>query len=268
MAKKSILITGIYGLVGSVIYKQLQKSPDDYAVYGMDLSTENSERVSKDEAISLPPTHFFQSDLSDIDSLSKSFEGMHTLVHMAADPNTEAPWESVLENNICGTYNVLEASKRAKVQRVIVASTIQVSTGHFRETEPYKHIANGNFDNVPDGFESLKTTEASWPVNLYAASKVFAETLARVYSSSSGLSCLCIRIGAVNAGDEHPEHLNSLFCSRNDMGRLAEHCILAPESLKFEVYYAMSDNKHLWVDLKNAKQSLGFVPEDTSRYYS
>ncbi len=268
MAKKSILITGIYGLVGSVIYKQLHKSPDNYAVYGVDLSAENSDRVSRDEAISLDPKHFYQSDLSDIESLSKMFEGIHTVVHMAADPNTEAPWESVLKNNICGTYNVLEASKRAKVRRVVVASTIQVSTGHFRRTEPYKHIANGDFDKVPEGFESLKTTERSWPVNLYAASKVFSETLARVYSSSSDLSCLCIRIGTVNAGDKHPEHLNSIYCSRNDMGRLAEHCILAPESLKFEVYYAMSGNKHLWVDMENAKQSLGFVPEDKSNYYS
>lgn len=268
MAKKSILITGIYGLVGSVICKQLQKSPDDYDIYGIDQSAGKSDRVSKEEAISLPPTHFSQSGLSDIESLKKKFEGIHTVVHMAADPNTEAPWESVLENNICGTYNVLEASKRANVRRVIVASTIQVSTGHFRRTEPYRHIANGNFDKVPEGFEPLKTTEASWPVNLYAASKVFAETLARVYSSTYDLSCLCIRIGAVNAGDEHPEHLNSLFCSRNDMGRLAERCILAPESLKFEVYYAMSDNKHLWVDMENAKQTLGFVPEDKSSYYS
>ncbi len=267
MVRKSILITGVYGLVGSVIYKQLQKSPDKFEIFGMDQSSEMSDRVSSEEAIKIPDTHFHQSDLSDIIRLTQLFKGIHTIVHLAADPNTDASWASVLENNICGTYNVLEAAKRAQVARVVVASTIQVSTGHFRLTKPYKHIATGDFDKLPDDFEPLKTTEASWPINLYAASKVFAETLARVYSSSSDLSCLCIRIGAVNARDEHPEHLNSIYCSRNDMGRLAEYCIEAPTSLKFETYYAMSDNKYLWTDMENARNSLGFIPEDRSGYY-
>jgi NAD+ dependent glucose-6-phosphate dehydrogenase len=266
MAKKSILITGVYGLVGSVIYKSLLKSKDDYELFGMDRSSTMSDRVSEEEAIEVPKAQFFQSDLSDIERLTAIFQGKHSIVHMAGNPNTDANWDSLLENNICGGYHVLEAAKRAGVKRVVLASTIQVSTGYARWVEPYKSIAAGEFDKVPETFDSLKTTDATWPINLYAASKVFCETLARVYSSTSDLSCICLRIGAVNSRDEHPNHLSPVFCSQNDIGRLAECCINAPDSLKFDIFYGMSANKYLWPDIANAEKNVGYKPEDKSGY--
>jgi len=266
MAKESILITGVYGLVGSIIYKRLLKSPEAFEVFGMDRSSHMSDRVSKEEFIEVPADRFFQSDLADIDRLIKLFEGKDTVVHMAGNPNTEASWDSLLENNICGGYHVLEAAKRAGVSRVVLASTIQVSTGYARFVEPYKYIPVGEFDKVPETFDPIKTTDAPWPINLYAASKVFCETLARVYSSSSDLSCICLRIGAVNSKDEHPKHLSPLYCSQNDIGRLAECCINAPDSLKFDIFYGMSANKYLWPDIANAEKAVGYIPEDKSSY--
>lgn len=266
MAKKSVLVTGVYGLVGSVIYKRLQKSPEAFEVFGMDRSSIMSDRVAPEEAIEVPADKFFQSDLADIDKLTNIFEGKHTVVHMAGNPNTDAGWDSLLENNICGAYHVLEAAKRARVSRVVLASTIQVSTGWARFVEPYKYIPIGEFHKVPETIDPIKTTDATWPINLYAASKVFGETLARAYSSSSDLSCICIRIGAVNSRDEHPKHLSPLYCSQNDIGRLAECCINAPESLKFDIFYGMSGNKYLWPDISNAKKTVGYVPEDQSCY--
>ena len=266
MAKKSVLVTGVYGLVGSVIYKRLLKSPEAFEVMGMDRSSTMSDRVSPEEAIVVPSDKFVQSDLADIDKLTNIFEGKHTIVHMAGNPNTDAGWDSLLESNISGAYHVLEAAKRAGVSRVVLASTIQVSTGYARFVEPYKYIPTGEFDKVPDNFDPIKTKDATWPINLYAASKVFAETLARVYSSSSDLSCICLRIGAVNSRDEHPKHLRPLYCSQNDIGRLAECCVNAPESLKFDIFYGMSANKYLWPDISNANEAIGYVPEDQSGY--
>ena len=262
MEKRSILITGVNGLVGSSIYRHLCNQGDKYEVFGMARRNAASDRVAPEEAVEVPDSHFFLNDLSDLDSLEAAFRGMHTIVHMAANPNTEAPWESLVKNNIEGAYKVFEAAKRTGVRRVIYASTIQVSTGYAMEVEPYKSIKAGKFENVPEQFERVKPTDPPWPINLYAASKVMGETLARMYSSSSDLSCLCLRIGAVNSMDEKMAHLIPVSCTKADIARLAECCIQAPYTLKFDIYYGMSDNDYRWTDLENAAQNVGYVPQD------
>ena len=161
---------------------------------------------------------------------------------------------------------MFEAARRAGVRRVIYASTIQVSTGWALNVEPYKSIRDGQLENVPESFEPLKTSEVAWPVNLYASSKVFGETLARMYSSTTDLSCICLRIGAVNSMDEKLEHLIHISCTQNDIARLTECCIQAPDTLKFDIYYGMSNNKYLWPDIKNAARNVGYEPEDTFTY--
>ncbi|MBH54568.1 MAG: hypothetical protein CMI18_09515 [Opitutaceae bacterium] len=262
MSKRSILITGVYGLVGSSIYRHLISQPTQYEVYGMARRKQSSIRVTKEEAIEIPASHFILSDLSDLESLEIDFAEIDTVVHMAANPNTEAPWESVLKNNVVGTYHVFEAAKRAGVRRVIYASTIQVSTGYALEVEPYKSIRAGNFENVPESFEKLTPEKPNWPVNFYAASKAMGETLARMYCSRSNLSIHCLRIGAVNSMDEKIEKLVPISCTKADIARLAECCIQAPNTVKFEVFYGMSDNDYRWPDLENAKKKVGYVPQD------
>ena len=266
MAKKRILITGVYGLVGSAIYQRLISKPDLYEVYGMARRRKRSDRVAEEEAVEIPEDHFFVSDLSDMDVMEKAFQGMDTVIHMAADPNTEAPWESVLKNNIEGGYHMFEAAKKVGVPRVIYASTIQVSTGWALNVEPYKSIRACEFENVPKDFERLKVSEVPWPVNLYASSKVFGETLARMYSSTTDMSCICLRIGAVNSLDEQLDHLVPISCTKNDIARLTECCIQAPDTLKFDIYYGMSNNQYLWPEIENAEKNVGYLPEDGYRY--
>ena len=266
MVKKSILITGVYGLVGSSIYKRLIEKSGKYEVFGMARRRQASDRVAREEAIEVPDDHFFISDLSDQDGLTSAFQGIDCVVHLAANPNTEAPWESLIKNNMEGTYHVFEAAKRAGVSRVIYASTIQVSTGYVLNVEPYKSIMAGKFENLPESFDPVKTTDTPWPINLYAASKVFGETLARMYSSTTDLSCLCLRIGAVKSMDEKIEKLIPVSCTKNDIARLTECCIQAPNTLKFDIYYGMSNNDYRWVEMENAARNVGYVPEDTISY--
>lgn len=262
MHKKRILITGVYGLVGSSIYRHLLAKPERYEVFGLARRRKQSERVADEEAIEVPESHFFTSDLSGIQELKEAFSGMDTIVHMAADPNTEAPWDSLLKNNIQGGYHVLEAARQAGVRRVIYASTVQVTTGYAVHCEPYRSIRNGNFDQVPEHYEKVKTTDRPWPVNLYAASKVFGENLARVFSETSDLSCICLRIGAVNTMDTGREPFASLFCTRRDIARLTECCIQASDTVKYEIFYGISDNRYQWTDISNAAEAVGYKPAD------
>ncbi|MDA0350358.1 MAG: NAD(P)-dependent oxidoreductase [Verrucomicrobia bacterium] len=265
MAKESILITGVYGLVGSCIYRHLMEKSEQYDVYGMDCSRQPSERVHADEVADVPDSHFFLSDMSDIGVLEQAFQGMDALIHMAADPDDEAPWESTFKNNMEASYHLFEAAKRAGVRRVIYASSIQVSFGYFYNIEPYKSIREGHFDNVPDSFERITTSDPTWPVNLYGSSKVFGETLARVYSSTTDLSCICIRMGGVHSMDKVPQPVLPNASTKNDMVRLVENCIQAPGAIKFEIVYGLSNSDYRWVDIKHAAKAVGYVPEDRIR---
>jgi hypothetical protein len=66
--------------------------------------------------------------------------------------------------------------------------------------------------------------------------------------------------------DEQMDHLVPLSCTKNDIARLTECCIQAPDTLKFDIYYGMSNNQYLWPDIKNAEENVGYVPEDSFRY--
>ena len=63
--------------------------------------------------------------------------------------------------------------------------------------------------------------------------------------------------------DEKIEKLIPVSCTKNDIARLAECCIQAPDSLKFDIYYGMSNNDYRWVEMENAARNVGYVPEDT-----
>jgi hypothetical protein len=43
---------------------------------------------------------------------------------------------------------------------------------------------------------------------------------------------------------------------------MVEKCVYAPESVKFDLFYAVSDNRGRYRDIDHAKEVIGFVPQD------
>ena len=107
------------------------------------------------ELVEVPEDRFMLSDLSNVHELGTLFKGINTIVHMAADPDDQAPWESTLKNNIEATQHLFEAAVASGVRRVIYASSIQVSFGYFRNVEPYKSIYEMNYQDVPETFDRI-----------------------------------------------------------------------------------------------------------------
>ena len=102
MPIQKVLITGVYGLIGSVVYDRLVAQPDAYEVYGLARRRHPSDRVAPDKRIEIPDERFTLSDLSDMAVLEAALTGIDAVVHMAADPNLEAGWESILASNLIG----------------------------------------------------------------------------------------------------------------------------------------------------------------------
>ncbi len=258
---KKVLITGVYGLVGNVIYRHLLQSPEAYEVYGLSRRRHHSDRIQ--EVRDVPEDRFFLANMADLVAVERAVKGMDVVIHMAADPSGDHGWKSLLDSNVIGAYYLFEACRLAGVQRVIFASSVQVSFG-YRDTEPYKALLEARYEDVvPEDIPVITHTDPTRPNNLYAASKVWGEALAHVYAQRHGMSCICLRIGWVLDNDQPPAAWgDAVFCSRQDIAQVVQDCVDAPESVRFDIFYGMSDNTYRWVDLDHAREVLGYEPKD------
>ncbi len=260
-----VLITGATGLVGNIVYARLAAQPERYDVYGSARRLRASARAETMAYTDIPPERLRLADLTDFAAMQRAVEGMDVVIHMAAEPNGNAPWENVLNSNIIGSYNVFEASRLAGVKRVIYASTNMVVFGYLG-TEPYKSsLAQGLEHITPEDFPPVRHDQPAWPTTYYACSKIFGESLARMYATVHGLSCICLRIGWVTSDDRLPgPRARILWCSHRDIAQLVERCVNAPDSLRFDVFFGQSNNRYNLVDIQHAKDALGYAPEDSA----
>jgi uronate dehydrogenase len=117
-------------------------------------------------------------DLTDRAALERAMAGCDAVLALGAQPNPADFLSVIVPCNIIGAYNLFEAAVRTKVKRVVYASTVQTEFGHEEGVK-------------------VSTDMAPKPANVYAASKVWAENLAHIYSRRHGLSTICLRLGAV-----------------------------------------------------------------------
>ena len=262
MSPAKILITGVHGLIAGSIYRHFAAQPTNYDVYGMARRRQPSDRVAEGRQVHIPESRFHLADLAEWDSVRDAAQGMDIVVHMAADARDDAPWESIHQSNIIGAYHVFEACRQAGVRRILLASSIMVSWG-YQSDEPYRAIRECRFDEVPREVPLVTHLDPPRPTDLYSASKVWGEALARTYSEVHGLSCICLRIGWVNGEDRpYKPELAAVWCSQRDITQLVERCVNAPDEIPFDVFYGISNNRFRWVDIERATQVIGYCPRD------
>ena len=184
--KKKVLITGGAGLIGSVLIDRLG---DRYELSSLDLR----------EAVGVP-SHV--ASLDDLDAMQPAFAGIDSVVHLAADRAAYAEWDSVLPNNLVGTYNVFEASRREGVKRVIFASSNHATGGFYRD-EPWSLVGSGQFDKLEAGAYPLVDEDVMIrPDGFYGVSKAFGEAIGSYYNDYHGVSSIHLRIGWVISSDD------------------------------------------------------------------
>ena len=132
----------------------------------------------------MPGVTCHQADISDLEAILPAFEGVDTVVHMAA--NIRGGWEEMLHHNIIGTYNVFEASHRAGAKRVISASSGAV-VAEYEQVMPYRALLAGAYEEAPETWEKFTRETPLWPRKIYGCTKVWGEALARHYSDSTDL---------------------------------------------------------------------------------
>ena len=248
---KKVLITGMSGLIGGLLRRRLE--------------TTGSYRLRALNRRDVDGVETHRADIGDLESIAPAFVGVDTVVHLAAHLGDE-PWEALLKANLVGVYNVYEASRLAGVKRVVFASSGATILG-YDQVAPYDAIAQGRYGDVPEELPII-THEMAWPKGTYGASKIWGEALGRHFSDVYGLSVLCARIGSVRKDDRpHTTREFSAYLSHRDVADILHRCVEAPDSLKYNVFFALSDNKWGYRDFEHARQVLGYVPQDSAETF-
>jgi nucleoside-diphosphate-sugar epimerase len=236
--KKTILITGAEGLIGSHLRVAFA---DKYHLRLLTLHP-----IAGMESI--------MADVTDMRALLAAFKGVDSIIHLAGSAAVDSPWEVVLHNNIIGTYTVFEAAYRAGVQQIIYASSNH-AVGTY-ETEYASEIQSSNHI-ILDHLIPVR------PDSLYGVSKCFGEVLGRFYADHRGLRVICLRIGAITRSDfpTGDPIEREMWQSKRDFAQLVEKCLEATH-VKFDIFYGVSNNPHRYFDIEHARDVVGYVPQD------
>ena len=237
MSKRKLLITGAAGDIGTILFNNLPK--DQYDLILADLREPDYDHDYP----------FIKMDISDLDQFKAACEGVDTVIHMAADRRTTAPWETLLPANVIGVYNAFEAAHQAGCRRVIYASSVNAASGYPNDIQ-------------------LRTDLPPHPGNLYGATKVWGEMVAQVYADQKDLSCICLRIGWLTDRNNKERFFNPIalpmILTYEDAYRLVHASIEAPDDVRFGVFNGISDNRYKRQDISNTRSILGFEPQDDS----
>ena len=179
------LVTGSAGFIGFHLCRKLLQSGNEVA--GVDNFTDYYDVSLKRARNSILEAHenFQLSEIS-IEDQTSLFATVDlfkpdVIIHLAAQAGVRYSLENpkaYLDTNINGTFNVLEAAKKQKVQHLLMASTSSVYGGN--KVMPFK-----------------ETEKADAPMTLYAATKKANENLAHVYSHLWGLPITMFRFFTV-----------------------------------------------------------------------
>lgn len=205
------------------------------------LFTQTVELVSIDIAEITPVSASdrpIRCDVRDLAGLEAAFAGCAGVVHLGGIPD-EADFHDLTEVNIIGTYHVLEAARRAGVNRVVYAGSNRV-TGFYGIDTP----VDESMPPRPDGF--------------YGASKVAGEALCRLYVDKFDLSTIVIRIGSYEQAPGPGREMRT-WLSPTDALRAFQAAMTTP--LKHATFYAVSHNTERWWSLASA-HAVGFTPVD------
>jgi nucleoside-diphosphate-sugar epimerase len=239
------------GLIGGAVHKGLEQK---YAFSALNRSE-------------VPGVPTVRADIGYLDQISPAFDDVDTVVHLAALASMSAPAEDILHANVAGTYNVFEAARQAGVKRVVYASSGATVSGWEHE-EPYAALVEGRYADLPESWNMITHETPTRPSGIYGTSKVWGEALARHFTDTSPLSIICLRIGMVGSVDRPATARQfSVWCSQRDIVNMIDLCISAPESLRYDIFFANSQNKWGYRDLEHPRRVLGYVPQDAAESY-
>ncbi len=178
---KKVLVIGGAGFIGLHVVHELHEKGIPVAVFDS-FVTGSRERVPEGVAI-------IEGDIRDSDALEHALSDVSHVVHLAALVSVTESMENPLAThdiNSTGFVNVLEAARKAGVERVVYASSAAVYGDHPQLPKQ---------ENLPFA-----------PRSPYALSKIVNELAARLYADTYNLSTIGLRFFNVYGRGQKGDH--------------------------------------------------------------
>lgn len=202
MGKKSILITGGAGFIGSHVVRLFVNKYPDYQIVNFDKLTYAGNLENLKDVDKASNYHFVKGDILDESIVEETFKKYETnaVIHLAAESHVDRSITNPLEfvqTNVIGTATLMNVAKRIwgndfSDKRFYHVSTDEVygslgATGYFTEETPYD------------------------PRSPYSSSKASSDHLVRAYYHTYGFPMVISNCSNNYGANQFPEKLIPLF---------------------------------------------------------
>ena len=181
--KKKIVITGTAGLLGPYVVDHFLKA--GYDVLSVDLNQPKELKCRQ-----------WTVDLNDLGQVYGMLEGAYGVIHLAAIPRADIyPNATTYQNNVIGSYNIMEASGQIGIKKVVIASS-----------ECAYGLCFAKEDLVPQ-YVPVDELHPAWAEDCYGLAKIAAEVTAEGMHRRYGSQIISFRLGNIIT----PEMYNQIF---------------------------------------------------------
>jgi nucleoside-diphosphate-sugar epimerase len=175
----NVLVTGSEGRIGRYLAGVLD---------GMGCRLRGFDTQAEPQAGAGPIDDRHVGDLRDLPAVRSAMGGMDAVVHLGAIPSDRDDGAAVMQTNVMGTWNVLQAAQENGVRRVVFFSSINAQ-GSVRTGRPPALLP------IDDDYPHQ-------PLTPYQLSKHLGEEICRSFSAHYGMITLCLRpVWVTHPGD-------------------------------------------------------------------
>lgn len=260
--KKKLVVTGAMGVIATRVLSGLSEKYDPVL---LDKKHTNHRGEEVDGVIEV--------DLLDSDReiYRKYFRGVHAVIHSAFVRPKEGDEKFFAElDNVKMAYNVYQACSEENVRRLVVISSNHAGDYYERLIHAGKLL-------------SVTPDMAAYSDNYYGWAKVAYEALGFVFATGNvtdgrKLSNVQLRTGAPRETDIESCKTGDVKKMHRDLGAylsLRDEIQLIVKSIEtedisdrngipFQIFYGVSGNTHNFWDIANAREVIGYEPEDNS----
>ncbi|MFC2143118.1 NAD-dependent epimerase/dehydratase family protein [Candidatus Aenigmatarchaeota archaeon] len=155
-----IFITGGAGCIGSKLAEKLLEDDNNMITVFDNMSSGKEEHISQMNDNNR--FSFIEGDILDKVKIEESMKGHDIVFHLAANPDIKykegSPTDKDFNQNVIGTYNILEAMRKNSIKEIIFSSTSAIY-------------------GIPNKLPTSEEYGPNNPISLYGSSKLCCEAL-------------------------------------------------------------------------------------------
>jgi dTDP-glucose 4,6-dehydratase len=218
------------GFIGSYLCKYIIRKNEEHTIVGIARNSNQKHLKRLEDVLHNPRFTLIYKDIGK-DIISDVFEDVDCVFHTAArtfvDYSVVDP-QPFIEDNIIGSYKMLEAARKSNVKKYFQLST----------DECYGPIGSG----------SWKEDSPLNPTNPYSMSKACADMIALTYHKTYGLPVIITRAENVYGPYQHPQKVIPAWTKRALEGKPL-------------LIYGDGKHKRMWLHVEDNIRALLFLLE-------